>query len=230
MNPRRKNDGLGNPGLMTVIFDWDLTLWNSWDIHLWLMHRTAEALNQPSPAKDEIARELSRPFRQHLNWFFTGDPEAVLDTYIGFYRDVVDVRAGLYPGVAEALQTLNSQGYKVAVFSDKREPFGVSELEQTGVAHLLNHVAFFDGDRPYKPDPRGLRNVMESLAASPSETIYVGDSPQDIECAHRAGTQSAAALWGTVTREAVLATGPHYRLEQVDQLLVCLGIAGYSAT
>ena len=229
MSPGRKIPSQKNPSLTTVIFDWDLTLWNSWDIHLWLMRRTAGALKQPRPSKNEIAREFSRPFRQHLNWFFSGDPEAVLETYLGFYRDVVEIKAGLYPGIAEILRTLNTHGFNVAVFSDKRQPFGASELEQTGVGHLLDHASFFNDGRPYKPDPQGLQDVMEALGASPEETIYVGDSPQDIECAHRAGTKSAAALWGSVDRKAVLATEPHYQLEQVDQLLACLGIAGYSA-
>ena len=27
--------------LKAVVFDWDLTLWNSWDIHMSLMQQTA---------------------------------------------------------------------------------------------------------------------------------------------------------------------------------------------
>ena len=162
-------------GLKTVIFDWDLTLWNSWDIHLWLMGRTADALNLPKPPEDEIAREFSRPFQQHLTWFFgrnTGeDTEEVLETYLSFYRETVSVRAGLYPGIADTLQTIHAHGLNVAVFSDKRQPFGTSELEQTGVGHLLHHAAFFDDDRPYKPDPKGLENVLAALGASPAETL-----------------------------------------------------------
>ena len=206
-----------------IVFDWDLTLWNSWDIHLWLMRRTADALGRTPPQPDEVAKEYSRPFLQHLSWFFGDDQDAILDTYMGFYNDNVAHMAGLYPGAADTLRALKDQGYRLAVFSDKRQPFGLSELEQTGVGHLLDHASFLVDGRPYKPEPRGLLEVMNFLGVSPGETLYVGDSRQDMECAHRAGAHSGAALWGCVDRERVLAQRPGYQWEQVEQILDSLG-------
>ena len=212
--------------LKAVIFDWDLTLWNSWDIHVWLMGRTADELGLPRPETSDIAREYSRPFRQHLAWFFGEEQGLVLDTYIAFYRGTVGAMAGLYSGIADMLTDLKGHGLKVGVFSDKREPFGTSELEQTGVGHLLDHTSFLLDGRPYKPDPQGLRDVMEALGVTPSETLYIGDSSHDIQCAHRAGTHSGAALWGSVDREGVLAQSPQYRWDRPQLVLGSLGIAG----
>jgi phosphoglycolate phosphatase len=65
---------------------------------------------------------------------------------------------------------------------------------------------------------------MEALEVSPEETLYVGDSHQDIDCAHRAGVRSAAALWGSVNREQVLARRPHYQLETVGEFAATLGL------
>ena len=212
--------------LKAVIFDWDLTLWNSWDIHVWLMGRTADELGLPRPGKSDIAREYSRPFLQHLTWFFREEQDLVLDTYIGYYRETVGEMAGLYPGIAETLTALKRHGLKVGVFSDKRQLFGVSELEQTGVGHLLDHASFLVDGRPYKPDPQGLMDVMEALRVSPSDTLYIGDSRQDMQCAHRAGTLSGAALWGSVDREGVLAQSPQYQWDRPQLILGSLGIAG----
>ncbi len=209
--------------IKAVIFDWDLTLWNSWDIHLWLMGKTADGLGLPRPEKRDIAREYSRPFLQHLAWFFGEEQGLILDTYMGFYRDAVGEMAGLYPGIAEMLTELKRHGLKLGIFSDKRQPFGVSELEQTGVGHLLDHASFLVDGRPYKPDPQGLRDVMEALEVSPAETLYIGDSRHDIQCAHRAGTHSGAALWGSVDREGVLAQNPQYRWDRAELILGSLG-------
>ena len=63
----------GDIGLKAVVFDWDLTLWNSWDIHMDLMNRTADALGHPRPAILDLGREYYRPFSKHLEWFFPGD-------------------------------------------------------------------------------------------------------------------------------------------------------------
>lgn len=213
--------------IKAVIFDWDLTLWNSWDIHVWLMGKTADELGQPRPDQGEIAREYSRPFLEHLAWFFGDEQGSFLDTYIGFYRDVVREMAGLYPGIGDTLANLKGHGFKVGIFSDKRQSFGVSELEQTGVGHLLDHTSFLEDGRPYKPDPKGLRDVMEVLEVSPSETLYIGDSRHDIQCAHRAGTHSGAALWGSVDREGVLAQNPHFQWNRAELISGSLGIEGH---
>ena len=146
--------------MKAVVFDWDLTLWNSWDIHVWLMDRTADALGLPRPEQGAVAREFSRPFLQHLAWFFGDDRDEVLDTYLGFYWEDVARMAGLYPGTAEMLGALKDHGYRLAVFSDKRQSFGMSELGQTGIGHLLDYTLFLVDGRPYKPDPHGLREVM----------------------------------------------------------------------
>lgn len=213
--------------IKAVIFDWDLTLWNSWDIHLWLMGRTAEDLGLPPPEEKDIAREYSRPFLQHLAWFFGEEQGPVLDTYISYYRETVGEMAGLYPGIAETLTALNQRGLKVGIFSDKRQPFGISELEQTGVGHLLDHTSFLVDGRPYKPDPRGLWDVMEAMGVSPGETLYVGDSWQDIQCAHRAGTHSGAALWGSVDREGVLAQNPQFQFQRSQAILTSPMLDGH---
>ena len=218
--------------LRAIIFDWDLTLWNSWDIHLSLMRRTADALGQPQPQQEAIAREYSRPFLQHLAWFFGAGQGQVLDTYLKFYRESVAEMGGLFAGVEEMLRDLRNRGFRLGVLSDKRQAFGALELEQTGVGHLLDHVSFLVDGRPYKPDPHGLRDVIDALGVSATETVYVGDSGQDIECAHRAGARSAAALWGTVSREVLLSQKPHYQWERVEDILrspdVVIGTVGSS--
>ena len=182
------------------------------------MNRTADILNLPRPSETALAQEYSRPFLCHISWFF-GDGEAAFDTYKELYIEQVPEMGGLYPGIAETLQSLREVGFKLAIFSDKRQPYGLPELEQTGVGPLFQHASFITDDRPYKPDPLGLHAVLKLLDVSPGEALYVGDGRQDVECAHRAGVQSGAALWGSVDREGLLASQPHFQWEQADQIL-----------
>ncbi len=214
----------GGVQLKAVVFDWDLTLWNSWDIHMSLMNQTADALAYPRPVAADLAREYSRPFLEHLAWFFPGKQEEVVDTYMGFYYDVVWQECRLYPGVAELLRQLKNNGYRTAVLSDKRRVFGVPEFEHSGLASVVDQVLFLaDGMAP-KPDPSGLRDVMESLDVSPLECLFVGDSHRDIQCARRAGARGGAALWASVERERVLALEPEFRWERVEDVALTLGL------
>ena len=216
----------GDMHLKAVVFDWDLTLWNSWDIHLALMDQTADELGYPRPVPADVGREYSRPFLEHLAWFFPGDQERVEDTYMGFYYAAVWQERRLYPGVPELLKRLKENGYRTAILSDKREAFGEPEFKHSDLGESVDRALFFgDGMLP-KPDPSGLQDLMKSLEVSPAECLFVGDSSRDIECAQRAGAWSGAALWASVEPERVLALEPEFRWDRVEDVAVTLKLEG----
>jgi len=208
--------------LKAVVFDWDLTLWNSWDIHLSLMQRTADKLGYPRPIAADIGKEYSRPFFEHLAWFFHGNQKTVVDTYMGFYHAAVWEEHRLYPGVASLLQQLKDNGYRTGILSDKRHIFGQPEFEHSKLSTVIDRAQFFGDGMTAKPDPTGLQDVMKSLDVSPGECLFVGDSHRDIECAQRAGARSGAALWASVEPERVLALEPEFRWEKIDDVKITL--------
>ena len=210
--------------LRAVVFDWDLTLWNSWDIHMALMNQTAEALGYPQPTTADLGFEYSRPFLEHLAWFFPGDQEIVLETYMSYYHAVVWQEQRLYPGILELIKRFKDKAYRTAILSDKRQDFGVPEFESSGLGGLIDRSVFFaDGMLP-KPDPAGLQDVMESLEVSPEECLFIGDSYRDIECAKRAGAWSGAALWASVEPELVIALQPEFLWNRVGDVAVTLNL------
>ena len=226
-----------------VIFDWDLTLWNSWGIHLMLMERTALDLGITPPTAGQVAAEFHRPFRQHLLRFFgsapdnasrleaEGELDAILESYLGHYHGNVGRRNYLFPGAASLLRGLHRRGIRIGVLSDKISCFGDGELAQSGLAPLVEYADFKTDDRPYKPAPDGLRRVLNAMNLAPEDAMYVGDGPQDIICAHRVGVVSVAALWATIDRDAVLAQGPDYRLHRPHQVMAVVAEAnGYADT
>ena len=216
----------GDIQLKAVVFDWDLTLWNSWDIHLALMDQTADELAYPRPVPSDVGREYSRPFLQHLAWFFPGDQGKVIDTYMGFYHAAVWQERRLFPGVPELLKQLKENGYRTAVLSDKRQVFGVPEFEYSGIGDSIDRALFFSDGMVPKPDPSSLESLMHTLEVAPRECLLVGDNHRDIECAQRAGAWSGAALWASVEPELVLALKPEFRWERVGDIGTTLKLRG----
>jgi phosphoglycolate phosphatase-like HAD superfamily hydrolase len=53
-----------------------------------------------------------------------------------------------------------------------------------------------DGPYPPKPRPAGLQALMARAAATPQETLLVGDSPIDLQTAHNANTHICVARYG----------------------------------
>ena len=141
---------------------------------------------------------------------------------MGFYHAAVWREPRLYLGIPKLLRLLRETGYRTAILSDKREVFGVPEFEHSNLGDSVDRALFFaDGMAP-KPDPSGLQDVMKSLEVSPSQTLFVGDSRRDIECARRAGVWSGAALWASVEPDLVLALKPDFQWEKVDDVGVTL--------
>ena len=217
-----------------VVFDWDLTLWDSWGIHLLLMENTAAQLGLPAPTAEAVAAEFHRPFRRHLVWFFGSRPDAdneadaILDAYLAHYYRVAGHRNYLFPGAASLLRALRRRGLRIGILSDKQTRFGLPELEQSGLAGLVDCANFKTDARPYKPDPDGLRQTLDALAVAPADAMYVGDAPQDVACARGAGVTAVAAMWATIDREAIVAQGPAYRLHRPHQVMAVVAEAnGY---
>ena len=217
--------------MRAVVFDWDLTLWDSWGIHLRLMENTAADLARPVPSPAAIAAEFHRPFRQHLVWFFGSSPDAdheadaILDAYLAHYYRIAGHRNYLYPGAASLLRALRRRDIRIGILSDKQTRFGMPELEHSGLAGLVDYANFKTDARPYKPNPEGLRQTLAALSVSPADAMYVGDGPQDVACARDAGATSAAAMWATIDRDAILAQRPTYRLHRPHQVMAVVAEA-----
>ena len=205
-----------------VAFDWDQTLWDSWGVHVQAAHHAAKMLGLHEPSKEWIASIFTVPFARHMEMLFPDDTGKATEHYLEFYHSNVKEMAGLFDGVPEMLTELKDRGYQVALLSDKRTVYGANELESSGIAHFFDHVLFLDDGRPYKPDPEGLRLIMEALSTDGGEALYVGDSPVDIQCARKAGATSAGALWGSVNRDAMLKEEPDYVLHRVPEVLTSL--------
>ncbi len=97
----------------------------------------------------------------------------------------------LAPGALDVLPLLKQEGSKLGVVSNNR----------TGVRQVLAdlHIAaFFDcivisGEvNLFKPDPRILEYACEMAGVSCEESVYVGDHPFDVLCAHKA---NMPAVW-----------------------------------
>ena len=205
-----------------IVFDWDQTLWDSWDIHAMAARHAAGVLELPVPSEEWIASNFSVPFARHMEMLFPGNSRKATRHYLEFYHSRVRELGHLFEGVPEMLETLKGSGYRIGILSDKRDVYGTQEMKSAGIAGLFDCAHFLDGRRAYKPDPVGLLRVMSTLSVSKGEVLYVGDSYVDIRCAQRAGVSCAAALWGSVNVEAVLEESPDYVWHTVAEVLTTL--------
>lgn len=121
--------------------------------------------------------------------------QAVLATYLPYYAAHCRDTTGPYPGIPELLTTLQGEGIRMAVVSNKQE----CDVEALRRLFFADTVTLAVGDvpgRPRKPAPDGVMLAMERLGVTPEETWFVGDSEVDVATAQNAGLRCIAVTWG----------------------------------
>lgn len=107
-----------------------------------------------------------------------------------------------YEGITDVLALLRSSGKKLAVLSNKPDPWAKRLISHFFPSVFMETRGQTDG-RPRKPDPAALRQQLADLGLSAEKTLYLGDSEVDMRTAKAAGVHAVGTAWG-FRSEAVL--------------------------
>jgi len=69
-----------------------------------------------------------------------------------------------------------------------------------------------------KPHPEPLRLALRKMKLDPSTCVYVGDAPQDVEMARRAGVRAIGVLGPFPTEKRLRAAKPEFLMDSLEEL------------
>lgn len=212
--------------IKAILFDLDGTLANTISALQHGINLTMRALGYPESTEEDVLAHINNGARQlirlSLPEALQSDEEKVTEAlalYNKMYEKTYMETDTTYDGIPEVLTELNARGYKVAVLSNKQDPFVVRLCEQ-----LLPEGSYViaRGQRegvPTKPDPTAPLELADLLGAAPSECAFVGDSNVDILTAKNAGMLAVGVSWGYRPREVLEETGADVIVDLVPELL-----------
>ena len=123
--------------------------------------------------------------------------------FLQYYREHKLDFTYAYEGVLDALKALHElhdapggPQRTMAVLTNKPVRPARGICEGLGLADYFLHIYGGDSFPLKKPDPLGLRSLMEETGATPEETVMIGDSKVDIETARNAGAWSVGCAFG----------------------------------
>ncbi|ODT05979.1 MAG: phosphoglycolate phosphatase [Mesorhizobium sp. SCN 65-20] len=155
--------------------------------------------------------------------------ERMHDVFLGHYTQNIPGRSQPYPGVVAAMDRLASEGYLLAVCTNKYESLAVGLIEALG---LSNRFAAISGPETFgirKPDPRHLTETIALAGGDASRAIMVGDSRTDIDTAKAAGIPVVAVDFGYTDRH-VSEFEPSVVISHYDELTLDLARKLITAT
>lgn len=122
------------------------------------------------------------------------EPEA-LPRFLEIYGRRLLGHTRPYAGIPEALATLGAD-VPLAVLTNKPGALTQRLLDAFDLSRHFRQVIGGDSRWGRKPDPAGLRALMQAGGAEADATWLVGDSMIDVETARRAGTRMCVVLYG----------------------------------
>lgn len=213
----------------TVIFDLDGTLLNTITDMAEAGNKVCRDRGWPEHTVEEYTAMVGHGMTNLVTKFspeeFRGaeQVEETLAQYMEYYGKHNMEKTAPYPGIQELLQKLKASGMQLAVYSNKADAFSGVMVEHyfPGVFDLVRGKV--DGV-PVKPDPEGIRAVMETLRADPESSLFVGDSSVDVRTGHNGGMKVCGVTWGFRSRASLEEAGADALADTADELAKVIGV------
>jgi HAD superfamily hydrolase (TIGR01509 family) len=214
MPPKKKE----NP-VECVLFDWDGTLLDSFEADAQAYFRMFAALGM-SWSMAELKRHYSPNW--HRVYRAARLPRAQWDQADRLWRRFYQKQQpDLQPGALRVLRALERR-FTLALVSSGSRTRVRRQLREHGVSAMFRAKVCSEDAPRRKPHPAPLQMALERLRITPGVCVYVGDAPEDIEMAHRAGVRAIGVLGGSPVPERLRAALPDAMIETIGQLPACL--------
>lgn len=225
--------------IQLVIFDLDGTLIDS---RLDLAHSVNAAL-----------RHIGRPeLPQQVIASYVGDGAPILikralggetvdeatvrkgvDFFLAYYREHKLDHTTVYPGIGEALNTIQNSGNgtprKLAVLSNKPVNPSRALVEALGLGRFFVQIYGGNSFATKKPDPEGARRLLDEIGVRPEQAVIVGDSHTDIETGRNAGLWTVGVAYGFAPH-TLQAASPDVLIDHPQELAALFTSAESSRT
>jgi len=212
-----------------IIFDLDGTLADTQTDLADSMNRILQQNNYPTHRYDAYKLFVGKGVRKLIinalpeNARIDAIINQIHDAFIADYRDNCLNKTELYPGIPELLERLSIRKIPMVIFTNK--DYNLAKIVCNGLLKPYNILKILGGTSniPKKPDPTGAMLLSEMLKIKPAETLFIGDTDNDMICAKRAGMPSAGALWGFRTEKELRDNGATFIVNEPLEILNILG-------
>lgn len=188
----------------TIIFDLDGTLLNTLDDLTGSVNFALRKCGMPERTIDEVRRFIGNGVRMLMKRSVPQgtDDERYREAYNAFTAHYAENSRNLtapYDGICELLKNLKTQGYKLAIVSNKID-FAVKDLRDEFFDGIIDVAIGDSDDTANKPAPDMVFKAVKELDADIESCVYVGDTDVDLETAANSGMDCITVSWGFRSR------------------------------
>jgi pyrophosphatase PpaX len=192
-----------------IIFDFDGTLADTWPV----MYQAIAGVFQRHDDRQVMIEDmytLAGPtelqiIEQHLS--NREQIKAAINEFLADYEQHHEELVERNTAIADLLVSLRQLGIGIALFTGKsRRTLDIS-LDKLGWEVSFDKIVTGDDVEKRKPSAEGIHQILNELGWDRDQTIFVGDSNDDMLAGQEAGVGTFAAQWMAVVQDK------HYRVE-----------------
>lgn len=202
-----------------IQFDLDGTLLNTQQYIYLAMKYTVNKYFHKEVSDTELMSLVGIPLITQMEHFCPEDPQSACDVFRSYQAQLPKEMITVYSGIEKLLDTLYMEGYTLAVVTSKNHTAARNQLSDKGLISYFDKLLGGDEVLYAKPDPYPIIHTAQMLEMPLQRTVYVGDSPFDMQAASRAGVFSVAVDWGIFTQDQLAAEKPDYLVSSPEELL-----------
>jgi phosphoglycolate phosphatase len=126
-------------------------------------------------------------------------------------------RPKLLPGARNVVRRL-AQRFQLGLVTSGSRDRVRAQIDAFGFEEFFAAFVFSEDAARKKPHPAPLHLALRRIGARAEECVYVGDAPEDIEMARRAGVRPIGVLGPFPTAERIRAARPDLLLDSIRDL------------
>jgi N-acetyl-D-muramate 6-phosphate phosphatase len=173
----------------------------------------AAALNQllGERGRPSLPFDVIRPVVSHggnallrLAFAITEDQpefEGLRQRYLELYDRRLHYSTSFFPGIPEVLETLETEGIRWGVITNKPAWLTHPLMHKLGVERRVACIVSGDSTGHRKPHPAPVLHACEITGVDPRASLYVGDAERDIAAGRAAGLHTLIACYGYIGKE-----------------------------
>ena len=198
-----------------VLLDWDGTLLDSFEADTAAFLRMFRAMGI-GWGPEELAKHYSPDWYQvYRAARISRDRWREADLL--WRRAYENYRPDLVSGARQVLRRLGAH-YRLGLVTSGDSQRVISQLRRLRLAsRFAVRICQQDTRRP-KPHPAPLLAALDRLRLDPTAAVYVGDAPEDVEMARRAGVRTVGVLSSFPTATRLRASRPDVLLDSLREL------------
>ena len=149
--------------------------------------------------KDQVYQQLIDEFNiASITW------EALLQDYLnGFKHHCLG-----FPHIHEMLDGLKNNGFALGMITNGYGQFQMDNINALQIEKYFDVILVSEWEEIKKPDPQIFLNALQKLYVAPSESVFIGDHPEnDVKAAQNVGMKGIwkkDAQWDKVQADAVI--------------------------